>query len=373
MLPPIPSNEATRVAALRAYDILDTAEEDIFNSITRAAAHVCSTPMAALSFIDANRQWFKSTVGLTTGETSRDISFCAHAINGCELLIVEDAAEDIRFRDNPLVLGDPNIRFYAGMPLVAPGGLSIGTLCVFDTVPRTLTEEQACSVKLLAESAMRVLSLRRNMGAALFAKAVDMTSDGVTIAAGSPHGPTIVYANESFLRFTGYDYHQAINQPCTFPAAPDSLKVSQALEAACTLGQMTAVEYQFRKKGSGLCWDRVSFLPYVDEKCDLVYVVAIHRDISHHREAEVQMQQLHAMRTTMATVDHVVKNFMNAAQLYSLQITAGKPMDPKMQGVFDAALHNTRLQLAAIHRMPAFKDRPTPFGISLLDAEDRSA
>ncbi len=373
MSPPIPSNEVSRLAALRAYDILDTAQEDIFDSITRAAASACSTPMASLSFVDKDRQWFKSSVGLTATETSRGLSFCAHAINGQELFVVEDATRDARFRDNPFVLGDPNVRFYAGMPLVAPGGLSLGTLCVVDFVPRRLSPDQARTLTVLADSTMRILNLRRNMGIAVFAKAVDMTTDGVAIAdASSGPGAKIIYANESFLRFTGYQFHDAIDQPCTFPASPGHPVVSHAFEVAARKHQMTTVEYQFPKKGGGLLWDRVSFLPYVDENGQLVYVVAIHRDISYQKEAEAQTQQLHAMRTTMATVDHVIKNFMNAAQLYSMQIAAGKQMDPQTQGAFDAALENTRHQLAAIHRMPAFKDRPTPFGISMLDSEDRN-
>jgi PAS domain S-box-containing protein len=369
LLPPIPSNEASRIAALRAYDILDTAEEEIFDSITRAAAAVCSTPMASLSFVDKDRQWFKSRVGISAKESSRDASFCAHAINGHELFVVEDASKDARFRDNPLVLGDPNLRFYAGMPLVTAGGLALGALCVLDTVPRRLTAEQARTLNALADSATRLLNLRRNLGVAVYAKAVDMTSDGVTISAASSTGTSIVYANESFLRFTGYQYHEAINQPCAFPAVNSCPEVARALEQASAKGQMTTAECRFRTKAGDLCWDRVSFVPYVDEKGKLVYMVAVHRDITLQKEAELQVQQLHAMRTTMATVDHVVKNFMNAAQLYSMQVASGKQIEPKTQQAFDAALENTRAQLAAIHGMPAFKDRRTPFGFSLLDHE----
>src|SRR4051794_16740436 len=115
---PIPENEAERIAELRALDVLDSAEEDIYNTIVKAAAEICETSMASLTFVDSNRQWFKSRVGLEASETPRDVSFCGHAILGSELLIVEDALKDTRFRGNPFVQGTPNIRFYAGMPLL---------------------------------------------------------------------------------------------------------------------------------------------------------------------------------------------------------------------------------------------------------------
>src|SRR4051812_41060893 len=105
---PIPANEKERIAALRSFDILDTAEEDIYNSIIHAAADVCHAPMASLTFIDSDRQWFKSRIGLSGTETPRDVSFCGHAINGSHLFLVEDALQDSRFRGNPFVTGNPN-------------------------------------------------------------------------------------------------------------------------------------------------------------------------------------------------------------------------------------------------------------------------
>ena len=283
---------------------------------------------------------------------------------------MEDATKDARFRQNPGVTGDPKLCFYAGMPLVTSGGLSLGTLCVLDTVPRSLSSEQVHMLHVLAESAMRVLNLRRSLGVTVFAKAVDMTSDGVTIAGATPAGATILYANKSFLRFTGYEFHEAINQPCTFPMPAECAEARQAFESASCHGQMTTVECQFQKKGGERLWDRVSFVPYVDDHCRLLYMVAIHRDISAQKEAEAQTQQLHAMRTTMATVDHIVRNFMNTAQLYAMQVASGGKIDTQMQKAFEAALQNTRSQLTTISRMPAFKDRPTSFGLSLLDTDE---
>jgi len=163
MKPPIPPKEAARLEALRRYHILDTVPEEAFDDLTFLAAYVCGTPIALVSFVDQNRQWFKSNVGLTATETSRDVSFCAHAIDGRDLFIVRDALADDRFAANPLVLGEPNIRFYAGAPLISPEGHALGTLCVIDNVPRDLTEEQKQALRALGRRVIAQLELRRHV------------------------------------------------------------------------------------------------------------------------------------------------------------------------------------------------------------------
>lgn len=135
---PIPVDEAERLQALGNLLVLDTPPEERFDRIVRFAAEELDVPIALVSLVDAQRQWFKSRLGLDFTETAREISFCAHAINQSQLFVICDASKDERFFDNPLVTGYPNIRFYAGAPLRAPSGERVGTLCVIDTKPREL-------------------------------------------------------------------------------------------------------------------------------------------------------------------------------------------------------------------------------------------
>jgi GAF domain-containing protein len=159
----VPSKEAARVAALNRYAILDSEPEQSFDDLVILASHICKTPIALLTLVDDHRQWFKSTVGVQVRETPREISFCAHAIEQDNLFIVRDTLEDPRFRDNPLVTGEPHIRFYAGAPLVTEDGFALGTLCVGDRQPRELDEEQKVALASLSRLALRQMELRMNL------------------------------------------------------------------------------------------------------------------------------------------------------------------------------------------------------------------
>ncbi|MCY0146281.1 diguanylate cyclase [Hoeflea sp. G2-23] len=148
---PLPDRETERLAKLQKYTILDSLPEAAYDRITRLASHMLKVPIALVTLVDSDRQWFKSKVGIDVQETPRDISMCAHTICRPDVFVVEDTTLDERFRDNPMVIGEPGVRFYAGAPLNASDGLILGTLCVADRVPRTLSEmEKSLLVDLAA-------------------------------------------------------------------------------------------------------------------------------------------------------------------------------------------------------------------------------
>ena len=157
----IPANEKERLNALREYLILDSEEEQVFDEVVMLASFICNTPMSTIALIDENRQWFKSKFGTSITEVPRDVSLCAHTILQDDILVVNDTTKDERFSDNPLVVGPPDIRFYAGMPLISPEGHKLGTLCVADTMPKQLTEQQQFALKVLRNQVMKLFELRK--------------------------------------------------------------------------------------------------------------------------------------------------------------------------------------------------------------------
>lgn len=154
-------NEKRRLEVLWQYEVLDTIPEAVFDDLTELAASICEAPIGLISLVDEKRQWFKSKIGTTLKETSRDVSFCGHAIQQSDLFIVPDAMQDKRFAHNPLVTSEPKIRFYAGAPLITADGYALGTLCVIDKVPRELRPEQKHALRTLARHVVSQLELRR--------------------------------------------------------------------------------------------------------------------------------------------------------------------------------------------------------------------
>lgn len=156
----LPFNENDRLQDLYSYDIIDTASESDFDDLVELASQICECPVSLITLIDKNHQWFKAKKGIEGRSTSRDAAFCSHAILQDDVMVVENALEDERFFDNPFVINDPNIRFYAGAPIVSPGGQKLGTICILDNQPRTLTPEQVRALKLLSNQVTKLLEIK---------------------------------------------------------------------------------------------------------------------------------------------------------------------------------------------------------------------
>lgn len=160
---PAPITDQARVAALQKYAILDTEPEQAFDDLTLLASYVCKTPIALISLVDEDRQWFKSRVGMSVSQTSRQVAFCSTAIQQSDVLVVPDTLQDERFRNNPLVLSEPRIRFYAGAPLITEEGYALGTLCVIDQTPREFGADQREALQALSRLVLAQLEFRRNL------------------------------------------------------------------------------------------------------------------------------------------------------------------------------------------------------------------
>ena len=208
---PIPKNEKERLVALKSYNIMDTLPEEVYSNITELASIICGTPIALISLLDENRQWFKADVGLGATETPRDISFCQHAIMENEIFEVDNALENSTFSSNPLVTGDPNIRFYAGTPLTDEDGYNLGTLCVIHTEPKKLTSEQKKALALLGKEVISQLSTRRRAIEFKGIKAYfDKAKDMICIAGQDGFFKKV---NPRFLEVLGYSEAELLSNP----------------------------------------------------------------------------------------------------------------------------------------------------------------
>jgi diguanylate cyclase (GGDEF)-like protein/PAS domain S-box-containing protein len=254
---PLPADERERLAALRKYDILDTEPEAAFDSVVHLASYVCQAPIAAISLVDEGRQWFKAITGLDAKQTSRDVAFCAHTILQRETMIVADARADERFRDNPLVTSPPDIRFYAGVPLVTPQGFHLGTLCVIDRVPRVLTAEQLDAVKVLAGNVMAHLDLRLShrqirqyVGDLQLAATIFESSSESMIVTDAQN--RIITVNPAFTAVTGYAMEEVVGRnPSLLSSGRQGREFYQAMwQALRTTGHWDGEVWNLRKNGT---------------------------------------------------------------------------------------------------------------------------
>jgi GAF domain-containing protein len=202
--------ELERLRALDAYHILDTLPQEAFDRFTKLASFICDTPISLISLVDADRQWFKSKTWLDVTETPRTWAFCSHAIQHQDLMEVKDATKHNRFKDNPLVIGDPNIRFYAGQPLIDENGYALGTLCVIDNIPRELNQEQKNALELLTKSVVDLITQQRKyQEVSNFNKLLEVSNDLICLVTKEGYFKKI---NTSFYNILGYQKEELINQ-----------------------------------------------------------------------------------------------------------------------------------------------------------------
>lgn len=305
MKAPLPDNETQRLEALYRYKILDTTSEQAFDDITRLAAQICGTPISLISLLEAERQWFKSKVGLEATETSRDVSFCAHAILQPDILIVSDTLADKRFATNPLVTSAPKIRFYAGVPLLSSKGYALGTLCVIDYVPRKLSQEQVEALRILGRQVSSQIESRCNLvnlvsanealqknedRLRLLESVAVNANDAILITDAEPiehPGPQIVYVNQAFTKMTGYSLEDVLGKtPRLLQGSKTDQDALDKIRVALKAWQPVRIELiNYCKDGSEF-WVELSITPVTDQKGWYTHWVSVQRDITERKQIE---------------------------------------------------------------------------------------
>ena len=326
--PGVPANEAERRQALLAYEVLDTTGEAAFDDLARLAAHILNVPIALVSLVDADRQWFKAQYGIDAPELPRDVSFCGHVVHTDAAVVVRDSHVDARFADNPLVTGDPHIRFYAGMPLRTAEGFVLGSLCAIDHVPREPTPEQLEMLGLLARQVMRLLEKRRlrlalatdhasmlqsrNQLASIF----DVMAEGVVVQ--NARGE-IVSSNAAASTILGLTDDQMRGRTSVDPrwravredGSPFPGEEHPAMVALRTGARQTNVVMGVHKADGSLGWISINSLPIRSDTDAVEEVVTSFHDITQLKEASermVQQQRLATTGTLVAGVGHEINN-----------------------------------------------------------------
>ena len=355
MSSPLPENETQRLVSLREYNVLDTGPELGFDDLTLLASNICQTPIALVSLIDENRQWFKSKVGLSLAETSRDVAFCAHAIlRPDEVMEVSDARLDQRFVDNPLVTGEPQFRFYAGAPLVTPDGYALGALCVIDFQPRILNDFQKLALQALGRHVVTLLELRRSLmenkkiekthieSEMRFSDLVENAHDLIQITG---IDGLLRYGNRAWRETLGYSEAETADLKLQDIVHPDSLEhcMSQ-FRKVISERKIMDVEAVFQSKdGRKIIVEGNSTCRYVDG--EPIATRSIFRDITERKRSETQLHDAAEMQRAIlenagygiisTTPDGIINLFNPAAEKMLGYWSAKAVGSPISEAIFD--------------------------------------
>ncbi len=280
----LPANETERLAALKSYHILDTIEEVDYDRLTKLASIICEVPISTITLIDEDRQWFKSKIGIEDRSTAREVAFCQHAILDVNLFTVKDAKEDKRFSDNPLVTGSPNIRFYAGYPLIDPDGYALGTICVIDRIPRELTPEQEDALRLISEEVMSLIQARRQkLELKSFEKLFNYSNDLICVAGLDGYFRRI---NPAFAVKLGFDERHILKTPFINFVHPDDVK-STLLEIENLKKGQETINFYNRFITSNGNYIHLQWVSTPDPDTDSLFAIA--RDVSSEKRHEEQL------------------------------------------------------------------------------------
>ena len=301
--PGTPENEDERLQALLATGLLDTAPEERFDRLTRLAKRIFNTRIAVISLIDTERQWFKSRQSLEACETSRRISFCGHAILGREILEIQDASRDPRFADNPMVTGEPQIRFYAGAPVHNAEGFALGTLCIIDDKPRSLTDQERLSLRELADCVEDELATIDRYRLASVAR---QTTNGVVI---TDLDGRIEWVNEGFTRLTGFELDEVRGHSpgSILKGAATNPKTVAEMQAAIAAHSPFEVDILNYDKYGRPYWVHVNCNPLLDGRGRPDGFIVIQSDITKIKQAERLKRELtvtisHELRTPLTSI-----------------------------------------------------------------------